>query len=292
MSSDAQAAPEAFRVAAEEWRPGPVETTDTVTALPASTFAALLDEPSPVTAAGDPLPPLWHWFLFPSVYPQSALGADGHPADAAFTPPLPERRRMFGGGRLSVTAPLRCGETVTRRSSLASVRTREGGSGWLLLVTVRHEFAVADDVRLVEEQDLVYRRPEDVVNPAVPPQPGGAVPAAPWQFTLTPDPVLLFRFSALTSNAHRIHYDRPYATGVEGHAGLVVHGPLLALLLLEPPRRFAPDRAVETFRWRARRPLFETDLVEVRGEPENDRAVLRAGAGRAPDAVTGEVTYR
>ena len=284
--------PEAFRFAAEEWRPEPMMATDTVTALPASTFAALLDRPSPVTASGDPLPPLWHWFLFPPVYPQSALGADGHPADAALTPPLPDRRRMFGGGRLSVTAPLRCGETVTRRSSLASVRTRMGGSGWLLLVTVRHEFVVAGHVRLVEEQDLIYRQPQDTAAPAVPPQPGGTVPAAPWQFTLAPDPVLLFRFSALTHNAHRIHYDRPYATGVEGHAGLVVHGPLLALLLLELPRRFAPDRTVETFRWRARRPLFEADVVEVRGEPENGRAVLRAGAGRAPEAVTGEVTYR
>lgn len=296
-------APEQFRAIERTWRPDEIIATDRVSALPASVFAALLDQPSPVPADGDPLPPLWHWFLFPAVYPQGALGADGHPADAAFTPPLARRRRMFGGGRLTVTEPLRCGDEVVRRSSVASVRTRLGGSGWLLLVTVRHEFTVAGRPRLVEEQDLVYRESPEVASPpSAVPAVTAAVPAAsavlppsagPWRLELRPDPVLLFRFSALTWNAHRIHYDRPYAVEVEGHAGLVVHGPLLALLLLELPRRFAADRVLESFSWRARQPLFDHDLLRMVGGPAGGRrASLTAGSDRCAEAVTGEVSFR
>jgi hydroxyacyl-ACP dehydratase HTD2-like protein with hotdog domain len=281
------AVPESFRRIEEDWKPEPMTEADTVTALPASVFEAILDQPNPVRVDGDPLPPLWHWFLFPPAYPQAALGEDGHPADAAFTPPLAGRRRMFGGGRLRVSAPLRCGDAVVRRSSLASVRTREGGSGWLLLVTVRHEFSVSGQVRMTEEQDLIYRQPARPGPAVVVPSAGVATPAGPWSLELRPDPVLLFRFSALTHNAHRIHYDREYTTGVEGHPGLVVHGPLLALLLLELPRRFAPGAAVASFSWRARRPLFDHELVRVVGGPNT---VLAAATDRAAEAVTGEVT--
>jgi 3-methylfumaryl-CoA hydratase len=294
-------APEHFRAIERDWRPDAIVATDRVTARPASVFAALLDRPSPVRADGDPLPPLWHWFLFPPVYPSAALGEDGHPADAALTPPLRKRRRMFGGGRLEVTEPLRCGDEVVRRASVTSVRTRLGGSGWLLLVTVRHEFTVAGQLRMTEKQDLVYREPPGTTGPepaesapaeSAPTAP--LVPDGPWRLDLRPDPVLLFRFSALTWNAHRIHYDRAYAMNVEGHAGLVVHGPLLALLLLELPRRFAADRTVESFSWRARRPLFDHDVLGVTGTPADGgrRAILAAGADRVADAVTGEASFR
>jgi hydroxyacyl-ACP dehydratase HTD2-like protein with hotdog domain len=290
-------APEQFRALSDHWRPDDTVTTDRVTALPPAAFAALLDEPTPMPADGDPLPPLWHWFLFPAVHQQSELGADGHPEDGSFTPPLAQRRRMFGGGRLWVTEPLRCGDDVVRRSTLTSVRTREGGSGWLLLVTVRHEFTVDGRPRLVEEQDLIYREPAAptgptaVVSEDVPPPDGRRQPD--WRLDLRPDPVLLFRFSALTWNAHRIHYDREYAVGVDGHAGLVVHGPLLALLLLELPRRFAADNVVESFSWRARHPLFDHEQVSVGGTPTHaTRAVLTAGSARVASAVTGEVRFR
>jgi hydroxyacyl-ACP dehydratase HTD2-like protein with hotdog domain len=288
-------APERFLALERDWRPGELVATDRVTALPASVFAALLDQPTPARDEGDPLPPLWHWFLFPPVYPQSALGSDGHPADGSFTPPLPQRRRMFGGGRLSMTEPLRCGDEVVRRSAVTSVRTRKGGSGWLLLVTVRHEFTVDGRPRLAEEQDLVYREPPATTVPAAAVAAGGEAPApeGPWRLDLRPDPVVLFRFSALTWNAHRIHYDRDYAVGVEGHAGLVVHGPLLALLLLELPRRFAEGRTVESFSWRARRPLYDHDLVRVGGAPAEGgrKAALTAGSAGVADAVTGEVVF-
>jgi 3-methylfumaryl-CoA hydratase len=286
-------APEHFREIERDWRPAEMSTTDVLDAPPSRTFAALLDQPSPVREAGDPLPPLWHWFHFAEVYPSSALGEDGHPADAAFTPPLARRRRMFGGGRLTVSEPLRCGEQVIRRSALSSVRTRRGGSGWLLLVTVRHEFTVDGRRRMVEEQDLVYQEPS-------PPAASGeldpfgvdeplAAPDEPWRLDIQPDPVLLFRFSALTHNAHRIHYDRPYATEAEGHAGLVVHGPLLALLMLELPRRHAVGQRVVSFSWRARRPLFEHDKVWVSGVPTTDGTALRAGSARVAEAVSGTV---
>jgi 3-methylfumaryl-CoA hydratase len=277
--------PQAFARIEADWRPEPETSQDTIAVRPAETFAALLDQDLPETAE---LPPLWHWFSFETVHPQAALGEDGHPADASFTPPLPNRRRMFGGGRLTVHQPLRFGEPVRREASLASSRVRHGNSGWLLLVTVKHEFFVGAELRLVEEQDLVYRDAADMrdgpvaVEPTDPPAQRG-----PWQLQIRPDPVLLFRFSALTHNAHRIHYDQPYATTVEGHPGLVVHGPLLALLLLELPRRQA--RTVETFSWRARRPLFDHQLVTVSGGPD---AELTAGAAGTPDAVTGKVTLK
>ncbi|GAA1695633.1 MaoC family dehydratase N-terminal domain-containing protein [Fodinicola feengrottensis] len=280
--------PEAFAAIEANWRPHPETSEDVITVKPPETFAALLDQPAPVRTAGDPLPPLWHWFFFDTIHPQATLGQDGHPANASFTPPLPHRRRMFGGGRLTVHQPLRCGDQVQRRSSLGSVRVRHGSTGWLLLVTVRHEFLVGGQLRVLEEQDLVYRDADDLRSgPTAPPEMTEPAERGPWQLRVRPDPVLLFRFSALTHNAHRIHYDQPYATQVEGHPGLVVHGPLLALLLLELPRREAPDRTVRDFRWRACRPLFDHQLVTVSGGSGGE---LTAGAAGAPDAVTGQVT--
>ncbi len=164
---------------------------------PPETFAALLDQPAPVRTAGDPLPPLWHWFFFDTIHPQATLGQDGHPANASFTPPLPHRRRMFGGGRLTVHQPLRCGDQVQRRSSLGSVRVRHGSTGWLLLVTVRHEFLVGGQLRVLEEQDLVYRDADDLRSgPTAPPEMTEPAERGPWQLRVRPDPVLLFRFSA------------------------------------------------------------------------------------------------
>lgn len=280
MSEPTDAPPPSFTDVEEGWAPPEAVATDVLTHGPAAALAALFDRPGLEPAAGDPLPPLWHWLYFAEWPPESALGPDGHPRDGAFLPPLPDRRRMFGGGRVTVHAPLRLGETVTRRSSVARVRTRRGGSGWLLLVTVRGEFSVGGDVRVVEEQDIVYRDPRATSSPPVA-APAGPPPAGPWGFELVPDPVLLFRFSALTANAHRIHYDVPYATGVEGYPGLLVHAPLLALALLELPRRFAPDRTVREFAYRARRPLFASGTpIRVGGGPDAD-GTLRLGAGDA-----------
>ncbi|MEV6110755.1 MaoC family dehydratase N-terminal domain-containing protein [Streptomyces sp. NPDC051940] len=285
------AVPELFAAIERDWRPGPVENSEFVTAAPAKAFAGVLDQQAPSTGVGDALPPLWHWLYLLDRPAQSDLGEDGHPRQGGlFLPPLPDRRRMFGGGRLEFRAPIRIGDLLTRRSEIADLRVRRGGSGWLLLVTVRHVYLVDGEVRTVEEQDLVYKQPDPAQAAARIPDTAEPGPAASWSYVLRPDPTLLFRFSALTYNAHRIHYDRDYATGVEGYPDLVVHGPLLALSLLELPRRFAPDRTVASFAFRSRAPLFAPEEIVVSGFPEDDRAVLTAGRPGAAPGITATVT--
>lgn len=268
----------------ESWAPPELTAQDELDAEPSTAFAALLDQQSPVMEPGDPLPPLWHWFHFPEWPAQAELGEDGHLADGAFVPPLPQRRRMFGGGRLVVHAPLRCGDTVRRSTKVSSVRTTQGRTGKLLLVTTTAEFSVDGQPRLVEQQDIVYRMAADT-GPVTAPARSDAADElpGPWSLTLTPTPVLLFRFSSLTGNAHRIHYDREYAS-FEGHPGVVVHGPLLALLMLELPRRFGASHRVERFSWRAKRPLFDGTPITALGGPEGG---LVAGTSTYPAAVTG-----
>ncbi|HVL82729.1 MAG TPA: hypothetical protein VM367_00315 [Pseudonocardia sp.] len=264
------------------WAPEPLEAAGRLDPWPVRAFAGLLDVPAP----GPELPPLWHWFQLLEAPAQAELGEDGHPADGRFLPPLPHRRRMIAGGRLEVRAPLRIGEHVVRRSELVSAVPKQGRSGAMLLVTVRHTFRVVGaGPAVVEEQDVVYRSQEPgAARPLPPPEPADPGPG-PWRLALRPDPALLFRFSALTYNTHRIHYDLPYVTGVEGYPGLVVHGPLLALLLLELPRRFAPDRPVRAFEYRLRRPVIAGAEVVAVGAPGE----LGAGEPGLAPAVTGSV---
>ncbi len=271
------------------WSPDPVTDTATVAPGPAAAFAALLDQPAPPLADGDPLPPGWHVFTFLDRPATADLGEDGHPREGRFLPPLPHRRRMIAGGRLSVTAPVRVGSVVTRTSSLAGRTVKEGRSGEMLLVTEHREYREDGRLLATEEQDVVYRSQEAGSSPA-PAGAGIAGAAGGPAVEVLPDAALLFRFSALTYNAHRIHYDAPYATGVEGHPGLVVHGPLLALLLLEVPRRHAPDRSVTSFAHRLVRPAYAGTAVRATGRPDGDGFALSAGAVDGPASVTGTVT--
>jgi 3-methylfumaryl-CoA hydratase len=274
----------------EGWAPEPVEVTGRLDAWPVRAFAGMLDQPVPPHAPGDPLPPLWHGFHLLDHPAQAELGEDGHPAQGRFLPPMPDRRRMFAGGRLEVREPLRVDEVVTRRSSLVSVTPKSGRSGAMVLVTVRHEFVRDGEAVVVEEQDFAYRsQPAGTARGLAPlqPAPGPEEPAGEWHLRQDTDPAVLFRFSALTYNTHRIHYDHPYVTGVEGYPGLVVHGPLLALLLLELPRRFAPDRRVTAFSYRLQRPAFAGSPVVANGAPEGQ---LTAGAPGLPASATGTVT--
>ncbi|MFD7867140.1 MaoC family dehydratase N-terminal domain-containing protein [Streptomyces sp. NPDC059783] len=286
-------AAEAFAAIEAGWRPGPVETTGSVDAAPGLALSGLFDVEPAVRDEGDPLPPLWHWLHLLDRPAQAGLGEDGHPRDGLFLPPLPRRRRMFGGGRVAFHAPILVGDRVTRRSEVVSVRVREGGSGLLLLVTVRHTWTVDGQPRTVEEQDIVYKQPDGrpATRTARPSEDGH--PPEPWEFTLRPDETLLFRFSALTYNAHRIHYDRAYARDTEGYPDLVVHGPLLALALLELPRRYAPDRRVTSFAFRSRAPLFAPEPFTVAGTPAADgaSAALSARTAGAAPAVTATVTF-
>ncbi|MGI5130893.1 FAS1-like dehydratase domain-containing protein [Pseudonocardia sp. CA-107938] len=266
------------------WSPAPVETTARIDAWASTAFAALLDQPSPVRGPGDPLPPLWHAFHLLDVHRQADLGADGHPVGAAFQPPMEHRRRMFAGGRLTVTAPLRVGDVVTRRSRLLSATAKQGRSGASVFVTVRSEFVVDGVVAQVEEQDFAYRsQPPGTARGLA--APAEAPPIEPL-VRVAADPPLLFRFSALTFNSHRIHYDHPYVTEVEGYPGLVVHGPLLALLALEVPRRRAPERCVTAFAYRLTRPAFAGEVV-AGGDPGG--TVVAGAAGAAP-SLAGTVT--
>ncbi|HVT69505.1 MAG TPA: MaoC family dehydratase N-terminal domain-containing protein [Trebonia sp.] len=253
----------------EGWQPGTVEMRRTVDPWPAAAFAGLIGTPVPPLGAGDPLPPLWHWFTLLDHPAQAELGVDGHPAAGPFYPPIPGRRRMFAGGRLRQEAPIPVGAELSSRSGVAAVTVKSGRSGQLAFVTVRHELAVDGAVVGVEEQDLVYRsEPEDAAPRAVSrPETGQPEPAGEWRLGLPVDTVLLFRFSALTYNGHRIHYDAPYATQVEGYPDLVVHGPLMALLALELPRLHAAGQTVRAFEYRLTRPAFAPGEILAAGRP-------------------------
>jgi 3-methylfumaryl-CoA hydratase len=283
------------------WSPSPVSTTGVTTAWAVAAFSGLLDLP-PVAGPGDPLPPLWHWFGFLDHPRQDELGDDGHPAAGTFLPPIPHRRRMIAGGRLEVRRPMRVAETLERRSSLARADVKHGRSGAMLLVTVRHEFVRDGDVLVVEEQDVVYRSqpPGASRGIAAAEEPGDPPAASPEAVEVRTDPTLLFRFSALTYNTHRIHYDEPYVTGVEGYPGLVVHGPLLALMLLEIPRRHRAGRGVARCDYRLARPVFAGATVRAdhAADPDpqdtadgGDALRVAGGVPGAPPSITATITF-
>jgi 3-methylfumaryl-CoA hydratase len=278
----------------DSWAPEPVTDHDDLPAAPVAALSAVLDQPGPVARAGGSLPPLWHWLYFLNWPAQHELGEDGHPRHGHFLPPIPDRRRMVAGGRVEVHAPLEIGVAAERTSSLGKVKVKHGSTGEMVFVTVRHDISQNSRVCLVEEHDVVYRSGEDARRQAVLALDTGDAAAsdAAWQLSLRPGPALLFRFSALTANAHRIHYDAPYAGSVEGYPGLVVHGPLLVLLMLELVRRNAPDRRVRSLSYRLRRPVFAGEHVLAVGDPEAlARANLRIAAARDQRHATAEVTF-
>ncbi|PPQ27279.1 FAS1-like dehydratase domain-containing protein [Rhodopila globiformis] len=260
---------------------------DQITRFPVAALSATLDRDDQVPKGGDELPPLWHWLYFLPTARQSALGPDGHPARGGFLPPVPLPRRMWAGGRLMFHQPLRVGETITRVSTVQDVTVKHGRNGPLCFVLVRHDISGNDGLALVEEHDIVYR---DMPGP-------GEAPAAPkpartddaWRRDIQPTDPLLFRYSALTFNSHRIHYDRRYVTETEGYPGLVVHGPLIATLLMDLLRRNA-DRPVGSFRFRAVSPLFDTAPFSVHGAPDGDNVALWARSAEGNLAMEAEAT--
>ena len=249
--------------------------SDTATATPVAALAATLDRDDRPPLPGTDLPPLWHWLYFLPLAPQHEIGPDGHPQRGGFLPPVPLPRRMWAGGRLQFHQPLRVGEAITRDSRIADVSVKHGRSGSLVFVTVQHLISNDTGLAITEEHDIVYR---DAPAPGAPaPAPQAAPAGEAFSRLITPDPVLLFRYSALTFNGHRIHYDRPYVTGVEGYPGLIVHGPLIATLLLDVLRRELPDARVKRFDFKALRPVFDTHPFTVCGQPELPQ---QPGSGR------------
>lgn len=262
---------------------------DDVTRFPIRALTATLEAPYLDADApkGMALPPLWHWLYFLPLHAQSALGEDGHARKGGFLPPVPLPRRMWAGGRFGFMAPLCIGDTMHKTSTIQSVKVKEGRSGRLVFVTVRHGISVSGEERLWEEHDIVYRDP---------PQPGTS-PIEPikaehgaWQREIVPDDVLLFRYSALTFNGHRIHYDRRYVTEVEGYPGLIVHGPLIATLLIDLLLREMPGAKLVGFKFRAVRPTFDLHAFHVHGQSDADGRTVRLWASDHEGWLTMDAT--
>ncbi|AFK72728.1 transposase [Pseudomonas putida SJTE-1] len=224
-------------------------------------IAATFDLPAP--EEGQELPWLWHWCFFDDCAAQQSLGPDGHPRLGGFMPPAHGRNRMWAGSRVSFIQPLLVGAQAQRRTTLKHIEEKHGRTGSLLFVTLSHEVWQDQQLCVREEQDIVYREPTPPKASA-----GQVAPEVDWHETVTPDPLLLFRYSALTFNAHRIHYDWPYVTKAEGYPGLVVHGPLTATLNLAAFIRANPLAHVRTFSFRAARPLIAPAAFHLSGRHE------------------------
>ena len=264
--------------------------TDTITAWPVAALSATLDRKDPEPRPGDALPPGWHWLYFLEAKPASELGPDGHPKRGGFLPPVPLPRRMWAGGRIEFARPLHIGDAIRRDSEIVAVETKHGRSGDLVFVTVRHTISAGGEAAVREEHDIVYR---DAAKPGEPPPQAKAAPAnAVWQRSLLGDPVLLFRYSALTFNGHRIHYDLDYVRNEEHYPGLIVHGPLQTTLLLDLCRRHE-QRPVQRLEYRALHPVFHTERFTVNGNPGADRATAELWTANAAGnyAMTGTAAF-
>lgn len=282
-----------------EWV-GRTETVhDTLAPAQALAVAAMFDDPNLTAQVGDAIPALWQWFYFLPRAPQSRLGDDGHPEKGGFMPPISLPRRMFAGARVRIHRPLSIGRPAARHAVIHDVSRKEGRSGSLAFVTVHYRFEQDGVLCIEEEQDIVYREPgAPVPTPTVQPWPD-APPRAVTQ-VMHADTRLLFRFSALTFNAHRIHYDREYARDIEGYPGLVVHGPLTAHLLLRLAERQERDRArdagraartVRTFSFRGVAPLFDIAPFRLQSVRDGDQAQLVAIGPDGTPALSADVTF-
>ncbi len=251
---------------------------DHVGPTPIKALNVTLDHPQNDVPDGTPLHPLWHWLYFLPLHQQSEIGPDGHAKRGGFLPAVPLPRRMWAGSQFEFRTPIRVGDAVERRSTIDNVTTKEGRTGKLVFVKVRHELRCngTADPALVEFHDIVYREAKNPTDIEPPPQ--KAETGAVWQRRIVPDDVLLFRYSALTFNGHRIHYDRKYVTEVEGYPGLIVHGPLIATLLMDLMRRQAPGAEVATFKFKAVRPTFDLHPFQVNGQPSEDGKSVRLWA--------------
>lgn len=251
-----------------QWIGRTSEASDIVTAQLVRGLRATLFLEIGAPKPGDAAPFTVHWCLGQPVYRMSELGSDGHPARGGFLPPVPLPRRMWAGGELEFLDPLRVGDEVTRTSRISDVTVKTGSTGTLCFVTVEHLNATARGVAIRERQDIVYREVAGGAPPAT--KPAAPPPAAHHSESHMADPVLLFRYSALTFNGHRIHYDRDYVTKVEGYPGLVFHGPMQAALLVEFAARLHGGTAPKKFSYRGVQPLFDGSEFSVNANETAD----------------------
>ena len=274
----------------QDWIGRSESSEDEVTAAQVGMMSATLDWPTARPPAGTPLPTLWHWMYFLPTAPQAEIGPDGHPMRGGFLPPVPLPRRMWAGMQMRFNEPIRVGDRLSRTSTIVEVSEKSGRTGNLVFVKLRHDLRRngSSDVALSESLDLVYR---DAAKPGdAPAAPKAAPVASTWERRIQPSEAMLFRYSALTFNAHRIHYDQPYVTGVEGYPGLVVHGPLIATLLTDLLRRQMPDAQVMSFDFRAIRPTIATHAFCVCGEPQPDGRTVKLWGRDHEGFVTMEAT--
>lgn len=254
---------------ASTWIGRQQQVLDTIDCNRAMAMSALLDGCGNNLDPGSVLPPLWHWLYFWEMTRNQGLAADGHGKRGGFLPPIELPRRMWAGGELEFLQPLKLGARAERNSRIVNIENKEGRSGSLSFVTVSHEISSEGSCCIREKQSIVYRdaaRPA-ILTPVSSPAASKLEPAVNADFSreIHPDPLLLFRYSALTFNAHRIHYDRGYATGDEGYPGLLVHGPLLATLLADLLMTQNPDYFLRSFNFRAIAPVFDLQPFKVCG---------------------------
>lgn len=274
----------------KDWRPGPQTHSAVLEAAPVAALSNVLGgKGSPL---GSGLPPLWHWLYFNEWSRSDLLGTDGHPAAAHFLPPVPARRRKVAGGRVEFREPLVIGEQANRVTVLRDIRATTGASGEMLFVTTRQEIYQAGSLRAVEEVDVVYHSGEPMAKET----PAHGMVSEPltnaeWVARWRPDAILLFRFSALTANSHRIHYDQDYCRHVENYPDVVVHGPLLAIFMAELVRE--QSAAVITgFDYRLRRPAFVGEALAVTGTPVGRaHCDLQVSSARAGAVATATVKF-
>jgi len=244
------------------------EAADVLLAAPANLLRLTLGRPEPELREGDPLPPGWLSLYFLPRFATAELRPDGSPRDTGVIPPMPFPRRMFAGERVRLHRPLRLGERVRRETELVDLSEKSGGTGTLVFSTVRSRVFGGDGtLALEDERRTVFREEVKAGERNQAPRREPAPADVPWRRTITPDPVVLFRFSALTFNSHRIHYDRSWASEVEGYPGLVVHGPLTTTLLVDFARDNNPGRQIVAYATQARAPLFDIAPFELRGRP-------------------------
>lgn len=255
----------------QEWVGKQESQEDDITLFQARALAAALDNQT-LPNKGDELPAFWEWMYFLPTPAASATGADGHPAKGGFLPPVPLPRRMWAAGSVERFKPLIIGEPATRTSTIESVELKEGSTGTLVFVNVKHDISQNDELCISQIQNIVYREAptERAALPPGKPAPDNADASKQIQA----DPVLLYRFSALTYNGHRIHYDRDYAVNEELYPALVVHGPLLVTLLLELQRHELSDVSIKKFKFRAMRPTFDVNPFTVSLKRDGDALSL------------------
>lgn len=266
--------------------------TDTLHAGPANLLRLTLGRDEPELREGDALPPAWLALYFLPRFGTAELRPDGSPRDTGVIPPMPLPRRMFAGERVRLHRPLVIGESLTRETRLADLSMKSGGTGTLVFATVTSRVLGADGALALEDERRTVFREE--VKAGERNRAPGREPAPsdlPWRRRVTPDPVLLFRYSALTFNSHRIHYDRPWATEVEGYPGLVVHGPLTTALLVDFARDANPGRRIVAYTTQARAPLFDTAPFELRGRPTACGCECWAVTPEATVAMSCEVSF-